>query len=100
MGTHHFNQIQQLIWDVRSSYKKLGYCLGLSYASVESIQQSSHDADDSFHGILNEALKMGLSRNKLAKVLESKTLGYGYLAQKVRAANFCELFCILAVCVG
>ena len=92
-GMDHFSEVLDLIWDARSSYQGLGYGLGLSPATINAIKQSNfHNTENCFDKILEEALKNGLSRNKLAKVLESKTMGYGQLAKKVRAANFCKLY--------
>ena len=85
---------------IYSIYQNLGYGLSLSPATVNTIKQSNQlDVEKCFDAILEEVLKKGLSRNKLAEVLEGKTLGYGQLAQKVREANFCKLFCTHAVCV-
>ena len=45
-----------------------------------------------FERTLEEVLKNGLSRNKLAEVLESEQLGYRQLAKKVREAKFGKSF--------
>ena len=99
-GTDHFSEVRNLIWDVRANYQNLGYGLKLSPASVNAIKQSNHcDVEKCFDGILEEALKDGLSRNKLAEVLESRQLGYTLLAKKVREAKFGKLFCIATAVV-
>ena len=91
----HFNKVRNFIWDTRSSYQNLAYGLDLSPASVNTIKQSNHcDVEKCFDRILEEILKKGLSRNKLAEVLESRQLGYTLLANEVRAAEFGRLFCI------
>ena len=91
----HFSKVRDLIWDARSSYENLGYGLGLSPASVDTIKQSNHsDVEKCFDRILEEVLKRELSRNKLAEVLESRHLGYRLLAKKVREKEYGKLFCI------
>ena len=91
-GMEHFSEVRDLIWDARSSYQNLGYGLSLSPPSVNTIKQSNHfDVEKCFDGILEEVLKNGLSRNKLAEVLESRQLGHTVLAKKVREANFGKL---------
>lgn len=88
----HFYEVRDLIWDARHRYQSLAYGLGLSPASVNSIKQSNHDdVEKCFDRILEEALNNGLSRNKLAEVLESKQLGCTLLAKKVREAKFGKL---------
>lgn len=89
----HLGLVQNLIYDARSSYKNLAYALGLDPALVTGIEQSKHwVTDECFSEILREVLQSGLSRKKLADVLESKTLRFGQLAKRVREANFCKLF--------
>ena len=98
LGMDHFSKVRVIIWDARSSYQNLAYGLGLSPASVNTIKQSNHyDMEKCFDGILEEVLKNGLSRNKLAEVLESRQLDYGLLANKVRVAKFGMLLCIAIV---
>ena len=89
----HLGQVQDLIYDARSSYKNLAYALGLDPALVNGIEQSNRwNTDLCFSEILQEVLQNGLSRKKLADVLELKTLRFGQLAKKVREANFGKLF--------
>lgn len=94
-GVEHFSAVQDLIWDARANYQQLGLSLGFLPGTISAIKQTHHyDTVECFNQVLEDALKKGLSRNKLAGVLESKQLGYGQLAQRVRAANFCKLFYI------
>lgn len=92
LGIDHFLDVQQLIWDVRSNYKHLAYALGLLPGDVTAITHTYHYmTDDCFDAVLTKVLNEGVTQEELAKALESKTLRYGQLAQKVRAATFSKL---------
>ena len=92
LGMDHFNEVQALIWEARPRYQSLAYGLGLSPATVSAIRQDNRDdTEKCFYGVLEEVLKKGVSRNKLAAVLESRQLGYTLLAKKVREAKFGKL---------
>ena len=101
-GSEHFTQVQELIWNARSSYPNLAYALGLDFTTVSGIQQSNHhNTDACFNTVLQLVLQNGLSRNKLANALDAKTVRHGQLARKVRTTNFtCELlFCVHTVSI-
>ena len=89
LGSKHFKEVRELIWEVRSNYKNFGIVLDLLPSDINTIVQTHHyDTVNSFSGVLEEILKRGVSKEELAKALESQTLGYGQLAQKVRAKTF------------
>ena len=89
LRSEHFIQVREFLWNARSNYQNLGYCLGVSPESVRAVQESNHYiVDKCFDEILKELLKPGLSRNRLAEALASGTMRYGHLAQRVRIANF------------
>ena len=89
LGSSNFKEVQQLIWEVRSNYRHFGIALGLLPADINTIIQSNHyDTVNCFNGVLDEILKRGLTKDQLAEALDSQTLRYGQLAQKVRAKTF------------
>lgn len=89
LGSSNFVEVRQLIWEVRSNYRNFGIALGLLPSDISTIVQSNHhDTVSCFDGVLDEILRRGLTKNQLAEALESQTLRYGQLAQKVRAKTF------------
>ena len=89
LGSSNFGEVQQLIWEVRSNYRLFGIVLGLLPADINTIVQSNHyDTVNCFDGVLDEILRRGLTKDQLAEALDSQTLHYGQLAEKVRAKTF------------
>ena len=89
LGSNNFKEVRELIWEVRSNYKNLGIALGLLPSDINTIVQSSHyDTVSCFDGVLDEILRRGVTKEDLAKALDSQTLRYGQLAQKVQGKTF------------
>ena len=78
-----------MIWEVRSSYRLFGIALGLLPGDINPIVQSNHyDTVNCFDGVLDEILRRGVTKDELANALESKTLRFGQLAEKIRTTTF------------
>ena len=89
LGSSNFGEVRDLIWEVRSSYRLFGIALGLLPGDINPIVQSNHyDTVNCFDGVLDEILRRGVTKDELANALESKTLRFGQLAEKVRAMTF------------
>ena len=89
MRIDHFQQVRELIWDVRAHYTYLGFALGLSPSDLSTIEKSNFfDVGKCFDAVLCQVLMDDLTQEGLARALESKTIKYGQLAKKVRAAKF------------
>lgn len=92
------NVVQETLWEVRAHYRNLGLVLGLSPGDIDAIELSNqYKVDACFGAVLKSVLNDGVSHEKLASALESKTvpcrMTYRFLiANKVRM-NFQEGMC-------
>ena len=85
----HFFVVRDLIWGARSSYRNLGFALGVTPDVVTTIIQTNlHDVERCFDAVLTEVLNKGVMQEDLAIALESQVVRHGQLAQKVREATF------------
>ena len=79
--------VQRKVWEGRPKWYNLGLELGLTPGTLDSIKQTNHyDTDECFKATLKEWLskpELDRSWSKLAKSLNEKTVGFGYLAEEI-----------------
>ena len=84
----HFSAVKDLLYEVRSKYENLGFALGLLPGDIKAIKKANQqDVDGCYSDVLEQVLKNGITREELAKALESPGLQYGVLARKVRKTH-------------
>ena len=87
LNTKDLCAIQKAVWDARAHWYNIGVGLDISVGTLDAIKETHNDRTDRcFTDVLVHWLKRGdpkPSLNALAKALESPSVGYGELAERI-----------------
>ena len=78
--------IMEKIWDARAKWYNIGLGLRINPGTLDAIEKNNRNVDDQFRETLGVWLKTNQpqpTKALLAEALQSRIVGYGYLAEHI-----------------
>ena len=86
----HLGKVQRAAWDSRDEWYNIGLELSIDPGTLDVIKRDNTKTNDCFRAMLTTWLKMVQPKPTLAalaEALQSPTVGFGHLAEKVLTMN-------------
>ena len=81
-------KVQRAAWDARAKWYNIGLELEIDPGTLDAIKANNEDVEDRFRAMLTTWLKMVQPKPTLAalaEALQSPTVGFGHLAERIQA---------------